>query len=119
MQANHPTTLGITRRLTTLLATAGLLASIATIGTAAHAQTLDSPLHIVVGYAPGGATDRVARIVGEKLGARLGVPVIVDNKPGAGGNTGTDQASKAQPDGYTFLLSVNAPLVCAPSCRAR
>src|SRR3954462_6741201 len=89
---NHPITRGftrgVTRRAVGLLAAAGLMATIA-IG--ANAQTLDSPLHIVVGDAPGGATDRVARIVGEKLGAKLGVPVIVDNKPGAGGRLAAQQ----------------------------
>ena len=114
MQANHPTTLGITRRLATLLAAAGLLASIATIGTAAHAQTLDSPLHIVVGYAPGGATDRVARIVGEKLGAKLGVPVIVDNKPGAGGRLAAQQVKLTPASQNVLMLANPAVMVVAP-----
>ena len=52
---------------------------------AAAAQSLDGPLRIVVGYPPGGSSDRVARIVADRLQAKLGVPVVVDNKPGAGG----------------------------------
>jgi len=69
------------------------------------------PVRIVVPFAAGSSPDILARIVNDKLSARIGQPLIVDNKPGAGGNTGTDQVSKASPDGYTFLLSVNAPLV--------
>ena len=67
----------LTRRDATLAAVAGVIAA-ALPGAHAQAQPqLDSPLRIVVGYAPGGATDRVARIVGDKLAARLGVPVVV------------------------------------------
>jgi len=69
------------------------------------------PVRIVVPFAAGSSPDILARIVNEKLAVRLGQPLIVDNKPGAGGNSGTDLAAKASPDGYTFLLSVNAPLV--------
>lgn len=68
-------------------------------------------VRIIVPFAAGSSPDILARIVNDKLAARLGTSIIVDNKPGAGGNTGTDTASKAAPDGYTFLLSVNAPLV--------
>ncbi|SFP34681.1 tripartite tricarboxylate transporter substrate binding protein [Variovorax sp. 770b2] len=78
----------------------------------AHAQDWPQrPVRIVVPFAAGSSPDILARIVNDKLAARIGQPLIVDNKPGAGGNTGTDQASKSPPDGYTFLLSVNAPLV--------
>ncbi|MBS0452265.1 MAG: tripartite tricarboxylate transporter substrate binding protein [Proteobacteria bacterium] len=83
------------------------------LATAAHAQDNwpQRPVRIVVPFAPGSSPDILARIVNDKLAARIGQPLIVENKPGAGGNSGTDQVSKAQPDGYTFLLSVNAPLV--------
>jgi len=79
----------------------------------AHAQQdwPQRPIRIVVPFAAGSSPDILARIVNDKLAARIGQPLIVDNKPGAGGNTGTDQASKSAPDGYTFLLAVNAPLV--------
>ena len=72
-----------------------LTAALALCATLAQAQ--DAPLRIVVGYAPGGATDRVARIVAEKLGGKLGTPVIVENKTGAGGRLSA-QAVKAAPD---------------------
>ncbi|KQX87561.1 Bug family tripartite tricarboxylate transporter substrate binding protein [Variovorax sp. Root473] len=79
---------------------------------AAHAQDWPQrPVRIVVPFAAGSSPDILARIVNDKLAARIGQPLIVENKPGAGGNSGTDAVSKAQPDGYTFLLSVNAPLV--------
>ncbi|WPG40767.1 Bug family tripartite tricarboxylate transporter substrate binding protein [Variovorax sp. EBFNA2] len=81
----------------------------------ARAQAvLDSPLRIVVGYAPGGATDRVARIVGDKLTAQLGVPVIVENKPGAGGRLAAQQV-KATPAGQNVLMLANpAVMIVAP-----
>lgn len=91
-----------------------LAAAAALFASAAFAQALDSPLHIIVGYAPGGSTDRVARIVGEKLQARLGVPVIVDNKTGAGGRLAA-QFVKAAPANQNVLLVANpATMVVAP-----
>lgn len=90
------------------LAVAALLA---VAGGAQAQEWPQRPVRIVVPFAAGSSPDILARIVNDKLSARIGQPLIVDNKPGAGGNTGTDQVSKASPDGYTFLLSVNAPLV--------
>ncbi len=80
-------------------------------GVASAQDWPQKPVRIVVPFAAGSSPDILARIVNDKLAARLGQPLIVDNKPGAGGNSGTDLASKAPADGYTFLLSVNAPLV--------
>jgi tripartite-type tricarboxylate transporter receptor subunit TctC len=92
---------------------AGLLA-LAAAAITANAQPLDGPLRIVVGYAPGGATDRVARIVGDKLQAKLGVPVIVENKTGAGGRLAAQQV-KATPAGQNVLMVANpAVMVIAP-----
>jgi tripartite-type tricarboxylate transporter receptor subunit TctC len=89
-----------------------IVLAIVAVAAGAHAQEWPQrPVRIVVPFAAGSSPDILARIVNDKLAARIGQPLIVDNKPGAGGNTGTDQASKSQPDGYTFLLSVNAPLV--------
>lgn len=97
----------------TLRRIAGTLA-LAAIACAAAAQPLDGPLRIVVGYAPGGATDRVARIVGDKLQAKLGVPVVVDNKPGAGGRLAAQQV-KATPASQNVLMLANpAVMVVAP-----
>lgn len=69
------------------------------------------PVHTVVPFGAGSSPDILARIINEKLAPRLGQPIVVDNKPGAGGNTGTDFVAKSAPDGYTVVLSVNAPLV--------
>ncbi|MDB5731659.1 MAG: putative Bug-like extracytoplasmic solute binding receptor, family [Variovorax sp.] len=80
----------------------------------AGAQPLDSPLHIVVGYTPGGASDRVARIVGDKLAARLGVPVIVDNKPGAGGRLAAQQVKNTPASQNVLMLGNPAVMVVAP-----
>ncbi|MFX7040744.1 tripartite tricarboxylate transporter substrate-binding protein, partial [Acinetobacter baumannii] len=61
------------------------------------------PIRLVVPYQAGGATDITARALGEKLSARLGQPVLVDNRGGAGGVSGTDHALKSPADGYTLL----------------
>lgn len=69
------------------------------------------PVKLVVPYGAGSSPDVIARIVGEKLAVRLGQPVIVENRVGAGGNVGTGAVAKAPGDGYTFVISTNGPLV--------
>lgn len=64
----------------------------------------DKPIRLIVGFAPGGNTDTVARIVGQKLGERLGTQVIIDNRGGAGGTLGTELAARANADGYTLTM---------------
>ena len=71
-------------------------------------------ISMVVGFAPGGGTDTVARIVAPKLAAGLGASVVVENKAGAGGNVATDHVAKAAPDGYTILLGNVGSLAVAP-----
>ena len=66
------------------------------------------PVKLIVGFAPGGSTDIVARIVAQKLGERLGQAVVVENKAGAGGTIGADATAKAPPDGYTLTLGTTS-----------
>ena len=72
---------------------------------AASGQTYPAkPIRFVVPYAPGGAADPIARMLGLKLAETMGQPVIIDNRPGAGGNIGANIVAKAVPDGYTIVL---------------
>jgi tripartite-type tricarboxylate transporter receptor subunit TctC len=66
------------------------------------------PVRLIVGVAPGGANDTVARVVAQTLSERLGQPVVVENRPGAGGNIGLEAAANAPPDGYTLLFATSA-----------
>jgi tripartite-type tricarboxylate transporter receptor subunit TctC len=70
----------------------------------ANAAWPERPIHLVVPWAPGGSTDILARAVADKLTQSLGQPVIVENKPGASGNIGSDYVAKSKPDGYTILF---------------
>ena len=82
-----------------------LLALVAGLAPSAGAQSYPArPIRFVVPFPPGGGVDIVARSIGEKLSQRLGQPVVIDNKPGAGTTIGTDAAAKSAADGYTFLV---------------
>ena len=73
----------------------------------------NKPIRIIDGFPAGGGADYLARVIGPKLTERFGHPVIVDNRPGAGGNLGAEIAARANPDGYTLLMGVSSAL--APS----
>ena len=79
----------------------------------------DKPIRIIVGFAPGGFTDVLARWIGQKLLERLGQPVIVENKPGAAGTLGADLVAKSKPDGYTLLLGHSNSNAVAPALYSR
>ena len=90
-------------RLTSLLKILAVSASVALAPALASAQAYPTrAIKIIVPAPPGGAIDIIARVVGEKLQASMGQPVIIDNKPGASNNLGTDALAKSAPDGYTI-----------------
>ena len=72
------------------------------------------PMRIIVGFLPGGGSDLIARTVGQRLSERIGQPVLVDNRPGAGGSTGTEMAVRATPDGNTLLLGSTSEIAINP-----
>ena len=74
----------------------------------------NKPIRLYVGFAPGGGTDIAARIIAPYVSKELGQPIVIENKPGVGGNIATDVISKSQPDGYLIMLSSVGPLAYSP-----
>ena len=102
-----------------------LMAVLAALVTSAQAQTSSaqtsptqtwpsSPIRLVVPFAPGGGADLMARILADPLSKRLGQPIVIENKPGAGATLGADFVAKAQPDGYTLLWTTPGPQITNP-----
>ena len=91
-----------TNRTWSIACAFAMLASLV-LPAAAQAPWPTKPITFVVPFAPGGNTDTLARLIGQKLSPVLGQPIVVENKPGAGGNVGSGFVAKAKPDGYTIL----------------
>lgn len=81
----------------------------------AQAAWPERPIQLIVPFPAGSSPDILARTISEPLSTALGTPIIVDNRPGAGGNIGTRFVTHAKPDGYTVLLTINGPMVTAPT----
>lgn len=96
----------------------GALALPALAGTARAQAFPDQPIRVIVPFAAGGPADIIARIVGRVMGERLGRPVVVEPRPGAGGTIGVDAAAKAWPDGHTLVMASSGAVVILPHLRA-
>ena len=97
-----------TRRLTLAALAAAFLSAPAAFAQGAFPN---KPVRLIVPQTPGGASDALARVIGQKLSERWGQPVVVENRPGAAGNIGADLVFRAEPDGYTLLSAPPPPLV--------
>ena len=108
------------RMLLGSLAAATILAAAVTAPSARadDAAFPSRPIKIIVGYAPGGTTDIVARVIAPRMTELLGQPVIVENRPGAGGNLGAELVARAAPDGYTLQMGTAGNMTVNPSIYA-
>lgn len=113
LRRKHPA-----RRVAIPMLFSGLLASLAVISLPALAKYPDRTVKIIVPYAPGGATDLVARLVAQKLGNELKQTFVVENRPGAGGVIGESAVARSAPDGYTLLIDATG-VVLNPSLYRR
>ncbi len=102
------------RTALSLLAAAGLPAILKGGAVRAQGAWPSRNVTLVAPYPPGAVTDLVARVLQQHLREPLGQAIVVENRPGAGGITGTAQVARARPDGYTFLITVNPPIVTSP-----
>jgi tripartite-type tricarboxylate transporter receptor subunit TctC len=106
--------MGIVQRCLVRAAAAFLGCAMLLGSSAAFAQYPNRPIHLIVGFAPGGSNDIVARIVGQKVGELLGTSVIIENRAGANGATATEGVARATPDGYTLILGSASMFAISP-----
>ncbi len=104
------------RRLSRMAGAVGLALALATVSSAASAEDFpNKPLRMVVGFAPGGGADIVARLVGAKMAESLGQQVVVENRAGATGTIAADNVARSPADGYSLFLGSQSTMVVAPS----
>lgn len=108
----HTTQIGKMARALAIIC-AFITGSFSTLAGAQPTWPLERPIHLIVPFPPGTSPDLLARLLATPLSKALNQNVIVENKPGAGGNIGTRLAARAAPDGYTLLYTINGPLVTA------
>ena len=92
----------------TIILTRTVLAALAFAATAAHAAWPEKPIKVLIGYAPGGSTDLVARLLSPRLSEKLGQPIVIENKPGGAGDFAAEQMLQAPADGYTLMMTTVA-----------
>jgi tripartite-type tricarboxylate transporter receptor subunit TctC len=93
--------------------------AVASLGLAQAQSYPSKAVRLIVPFPAGGATDLFARTLSQKISEKLGQPLVVENRPGAGGTLGSDLAAKAQPDGYTLLLSTSSTHSIGPNLNPR
>src|SRR5690606_10722356 len=108
------------QQLRSKLAVAALVGSVAAAFAGNVAQAADYPdkaIRVIVPFAPGGSTDIVARIVTQEMSQILGQPMVIENKGGAGGAIGAQEAARAKPDGYTLSIATVSTMAVNKACR--
>ncbi len=117
MRPSHPMPQPMRRATVLLFATAGVLALGAVSATARAATYPSSPIKLVVGFPPGGGGDLYGRAIAVALSKTIGETVIVDNRPGAGGNIAAEVVARAKPDGYTLILAMSGNMGSGPAIK--
>ena len=112
--STHSNSVSTLKRHWFLLGCASVLGLALSVTPAIAQSYPNKPIRLVVPFTPGGVTDTSGRLIAEQLSKRLGQQVVVDNKPGASGNIGTQMVASAEPDGYTLLLGFDGTLVINP-----
>jgi tripartite-type tricarboxylate transporter receptor subunit TctC len=107
----------VTKTRRTVIMLAAVATVLPSVASTAWAQSNypAKPIRLVVPFPPGGGTDILARVIGQKLSESLGQPVVIENKPGAGGNIGVDTVAKSPPDGYSIVIGQTSNLAVNPT----